>query len=99
VPQEDRARVLAALECVDEVVVFDEDTPMEAIRRVRPDVWAKGGDYAGADVPEAAVLAEWGGQVVALPYLEGRSTTKLVQTAAARAARARQTDDQKESIR
>jgi rfaE bifunctional protein nucleotidyltransferase chain/domain len=84
VPQEDRARVLAALECVDEVVVFDEDTPAEAIRRVRPDVWAKGGDYAGADLPEAALLREWGGQAVVLPYLTGRSTTSLVETARSR---------------
>lgn len=85
VPATDRARVLEALEFVDAVVVFDEDTPVEAIRRVRPHVWAKGGDYAGTDVPEAAVLADWGGQAVVLPYLEGRSTTRLVQTAAERA--------------
>jgi bifunctional ADP-heptose synthase (sugar kinase/adenylyltransferase) len=44
-------------------------------------VWAKGGDYAGADVPEAEVLQEWGGQAVVLPYLKGRSTTGLVETA------------------
>ncbi len=77
----DRARVLEALECVDAVVEFGEDTPVEALRRLRPDVWAKGGDYAGADVPETAVLAEWGGVAVVLPYLEGRSTTGLVHTA------------------
>jgi D-beta-D-heptose 7-phosphate kinase/D-beta-D-heptose 1-phosphate adenosyltransferase len=82
VPATDRARVLEALECVDAVVEFDEDTPVEAIRRIRPQVWAKGGDYAGTDLPEAAVLAEWGGQTVALPYLEDRSTTRLVETAA-----------------
>jgi D-beta-D-heptose 7-phosphate kinase/D-beta-D-heptose 1-phosphate adenosyltransferase len=83
VPAADRARVLEALEFVDAVLVFDEDTPVEAIRRIRPHVWAKGGDYAGTDVPEAAVLEEWGGQAVVLPYLQGRSTTRLVQTAAA----------------
>jgi len=81
VPQQDRARVLRALECVDEVVVFDEDTPVEVLRRVRPAIWAKGGDYAGSEVPEAAALEEWGGQAVALPYLEGRSTTALVASA------------------
>ncbi|UDY24977.1 D-glycero-beta-D-manno-heptose 1-phosphate adenylyltransferase [Nocardioides sp. Kera G14] len=81
VTQDDRARVLAALECVDEVVVFDEDTPVEAIRELRPDVWAKGGDYAGAELPEAALLREWGGQAVVLPYLSGRSTTRLVESA------------------
>jgi rfaE bifunctional protein nucleotidyltransferase chain/domain len=84
VPATDRARVLEALECVDAVVEFDEDTPVEALRRLRPHVWAKGGDYAGTDVPEAAVLREWGGQAVVLPYLAGRSTTGLVRTAAAR---------------
>jgi D-beta-D-heptose 7-phosphate kinase / D-beta-D-heptose 1-phosphate adenosyltransferase len=83
VPAADRAKVLEALECVDAVVVFEEDTPVEAIRRLRPDVWAKGGDYAGADVPEAAVLREWGGQAVVLPYLEGRSTSAIVATASA----------------
>jgi len=82
VPAEDRARVLEALEYVDEVVLFEEDTPVEVLRRIRPDVWAKGGDYAGADVPEAAVLREWGGQAVVLPYLQGRSTSRLVATAA-----------------
>ena len=84
VPAVDRARVLAALEPVDAVVVFDEDTPTEAIRRLRPDVWAKGGDYAGAELPEAALLREWGGQSVVLPYLNGRSTTRIVETVRAR---------------
>ena len=89
VPQADRARVLLALEPVDAVVVFDEDTPTEVLRTVRPDVWAKGGDYAGVDLPEAALLREWGGQSVVLPYLQGRSTTGLVTTAAERVGSAR----------
>jgi rfaE bifunctional protein nucleotidyltransferase chain/domain/rfaE bifunctional protein kinase chain/domain len=75
----DRARVLEALEFVDAVEVFDEDTPAEVLDRLRPDVWAKGGDYAGADLPEAAVLRTWGGQAVVLPYLDGHSTSALVQ--------------------
>ena len=75
----DRARVLEALEFVDAVVVFDEDTPARVLDRLRPDVWAKGGDYAGADLPEAAVLQRWGGQAVVLPYLDGHSTTALVE--------------------
>jgi rfaE bifunctional protein nucleotidyltransferase chain/domain len=85
VPAADRVRVLEALECVDAVVVFDEDTPAEVLTRIRPDIWAKGGDYAGADVPEAAVLETWGGQAVVLPYLQGRSTTRLVHDAAQQA--------------
>lgn len=82
VPVSDRTRVLEALACVDTVVVFDEDTPEEALRRIRPDVWVKGGDYAGARLPEQVVLAEWGGQAVALPYLDGRSSTRLARAAA-----------------
>jgi rfaE bifunctional protein nucleotidyltransferase chain/domain/rfaE bifunctional protein kinase chain/domain len=79
VPEADRAAVLEALGCVDAVVCFDEPTPEAVLRRLRPDVFAKGGDYAGRDLPERAVLAEWGGEVVALPYLDGRSTTRLVE--------------------
>ena len=82
-PAADRGRVLSALRCVDAVVVFDEDTPIDVLRRLRPDVWVKGGDYAGAALPEAAVLDEWNGEVVTLPYLGGRSTTELVGLAQA----------------
>jgi rfaE bifunctional protein nucleotidyltransferase chain/domain len=81
IPAVDRCRVLAALEDVDAVVVFDEDTPDAVLRRLRPDIWAKGGDYAGSELPEAAVLEEWDGQAVVLPYLPGRSTSALVQAA------------------
>ncbi|MEN3358032.1 MAG: D-beta-D-heptose 7-phosphate kinase / D-beta-D-heptose 1-phosphate adenosyltransferase [Mycobacteriales bacterium] len=78
VPQADRARLLEALEPVDATVIFDEDTPAAALATVRPDIWAKGGDYAGMPLPEAATLAGWGGQVVLLPYHEGRSSTALI---------------------
>ena len=84
VPVEDRARVLDALDCVDAVVVFDEDTPERALEQVRPDVWAKGGDYAVEDLPERRVLEQWSGQAVLLPYVAGRSTTQMLQTAADR---------------
>jgi rfaE bifunctional protein kinase chain/domain/rfaE bifunctional protein nucleotidyltransferase chain/domain len=79
VEEADRAAVIAALECVDAVAIFEEATPEAALRRLRPDVFAKGGDYAGAQLPEAAVLAEWGAEVVVLPYLKGRSTSRLVK--------------------
>ncbi|PVG82428.1 D-glycero-beta-D-manno-heptose 1-phosphate adenylyltransferase [Nocardioides gansuensis] len=79
VPQEDRARVLTALDCVDAVVVFEEDTPNEVLRTLRPHVWCKGGDYSDAALPEEQVLLEWGGQAVTLPYLAGRSTTRLAR--------------------
>ncbi|WP_448316285.1 D-glycero-beta-D-manno-heptose 1-phosphate adenylyltransferase [Streptomyces sp. CO7] len=88
-PLADRVRVLKALACVDAVAVFDEDTPEQLLARLRPDVWVKGGDYAGADLPEAALLEEWGGQAVLLPYLDGRSSTRLAARAAAAVAAAR----------
>jgi D-beta-D-heptose 7-phosphate kinase/D-beta-D-heptose 1-phosphate adenosyltransferase len=80
-PVADRVRVLSALECVDAVVVFEEDTPARVLRRIRPDIWAKGGDYSGVPLPESEVLAEWGGQAVTVPYLAGRSTSALVESA------------------
>jgi rfaE bifunctional protein nucleotidyltransferase chain/domain len=85
VGEEDRAAVLAALGCVDAVVVFDEDTPQAILERLKPDVFAKGGDYAVADLPEQRTLERWGGQVVLLPYLKGRSTSSLMQAMADRA--------------
>ncbi|MDN0200639.1 D-glycero-beta-D-manno-heptose 1-phosphate adenylyltransferase [Streptomyces sp. S.PNR 29] len=81
-PLADRVRVLRALACVDAVAVFDEDTPERLLADLRPDVWVKGGDYAGADLPEAELLQEWGGQAVLLPYLDGRSSTALMARAA-----------------
>jgi rfaE bifunctional protein nucleotidyltransferase chain/domain/rfaE bifunctional protein kinase chain/domain len=81
--QDDRVELLLALDCVDAVVVFDETTPDEALRRFRPDVWAKGGDYTAAELPESRTLAEWGGRVVTVPFHPGRSTTRLASALAA----------------
>jgi rfaE bifunctional protein nucleotidyltransferase chain/domain/rfaE bifunctional protein kinase chain/domain len=75
----DRAVLLAALDCVDAVEVFDEPTPMALLERLRPDVFVKGGDYAAVELPEAATLARWGGQVVVVPYLAGRSSSRLIE--------------------
>ncbi|MFG1887845.1 PfkB family carbohydrate kinase [Micromonospora sp. NPDC049051] len=84
-PQGDRARLLAALGCVDAVMIFDESTPHAALSWLRPDVWVKGGDYAGDGgepaLPEAEVLRRWGGNAVVVPYLDGRSTTGLIAAA------------------
>ncbi|MFI7601640.1 PfkB family carbohydrate kinase [Actinoplanes sp. NPDC049681] len=87
--QADRARLLAALDCVDAVVVFDEPTPEAVLTWLRPDVWVKGGDYAdgGPDLPEAELVHRWGGQTVIVPYLDGRSTTKTIAAAQAAASR------------
>jgi rfaE bifunctional protein nucleotidyltransferase chain/domain/rfaE bifunctional protein kinase chain/domain len=81
VGEQDRAEVLRSLRCVDAVMTFDEDTPEALLNRLQPDIFAKGGDYAVADLPEARLLRAWGGQAVILPYLEGRSSTRLVEEA------------------
>jgi rfaE bifunctional protein nucleotidyltransferase chain/domain len=78
---EDRAAVLSALGCVDEVLVFDEDTPVRLLEELRPHVFVKGGDYDPSQLPEAAALARWGGQAVAVPYRRGCSTTRLIEEA------------------
>jgi rfaE bifunctional protein nucleotidyltransferase chain/domain/rfaE bifunctional protein kinase chain/domain len=86
VPAVDRAAVLLALEHVDAVVVFDESTPEAILDRLRPDIWAKGADYAAGSLPEAPLVESWGGQAVVLPYLAGRSTTSLIQSFSAQEA-------------
>jgi rfaE bifunctional protein nucleotidyltransferase chain/domain len=80
---EDRMAVLSALASVDAVVVFEEDTPAEVLRRIRPHLWVKGGDYAVAGMPERAVVEDGGGEVVLVPYVDGRSSTELIERAAA----------------
>jgi D-beta-D-heptose 7-phosphate kinase/D-beta-D-heptose 1-phosphate adenosyltransferase len=76
--QSDRVEVLRALACVDEVVVFGEDTPERVLRELRPDVWVKGGDYTAELLPETAVVRSWGGRTVVVPYHRGRSTTEIL---------------------
>ncbi|MFI8567034.1 PfkB family carbohydrate kinase [Rhodococcus sp. NPDC078407] len=80
VSQADRARVLCELGSVDAVLVFDEDTPEEALAFLRPDVWVKGGDYAPEDLPEAKVVAHFGGDTVIVPTVQGYSTSSIVNS-------------------
>lgn len=84
--EHDRAAVLAALEPVDAVVLFSDRTPVPLLRRMRPDLFVKGGDYQLADLPEAQSSHEWGGHVVLVPQVMGRSTTRLVEEAVLRAS-------------
>lgn len=73
-----RSRMLAALRCVDAVALFDEDTPLELIRLIQPDVLVKGEDYAGKEVVGREVVEARGGRVVLVPFLQGFSTTSLL---------------------
>ena len=79
VPEEERAELLAALRCVDYVTLFDEETPVEAIRALKPDVHVKGGDYRVEDLPETAAVREGGGEVRIMGLVPGRSTTDIVR--------------------
>jgi D-beta-D-heptose 7-phosphate kinase/D-beta-D-heptose 1-phosphate adenosyltransferase len=74
-----RAEVLAALEAVDLVVIFDEDTPLELIRRMRPKVLAKGGDYQREGVVGHELVEADGGEVILIDLVPGVSTTKIVR--------------------
>ncbi len=83
-PEAARAELLAALECVDIVTVFDDDTPLALIEAIRPDVLVKGGDYRPEDVVGREVVEANGGRLVLVPLAEGHSTTNLVRRAAER---------------
>jgi len=82
IAEADRVDLLLALECVDAVLVFEENSPEEALRRLRPDVWVKGGDYAVDDLPEAELVSSWGGCTVTVPYHPARSTSLLASALA-----------------
>ncbi|MFF1385085.1 PfkB family carbohydrate kinase [Arthrobacter sp. NPDC058288] len=75
--QEDRAELLLALEFVDAVMVFDEDTPEACLAALQPDLWVKGGDYDVTQLPETALVESWGGRCTTVPYHPSRSTTDL----------------------
>ncbi len=75
----DRACVLGALEAVSAVLLFDEPTPLDLLAACRPDVYVKGGDYDVEQLPETPLVRSWGGRALALPFVEGYSTTALVQ--------------------
>ncbi len=82
VPQAERAELLAALACVDAVIIFDALTAESLVAALRPDVYVKGGDWGepgGRRPPEAGVAERYGGRVVYLPYVPARSTTRIIE--------------------
>lgn len=80
VSQEERAQLLAALQCVDYVIIFEEKTAEKLLAALRPEVYVKGGDWAIEDLPEAKAIAECGIRVEILPQMPGRSTTDIIET-------------------
>lgn len=79
--QNDRAEIMAALACVDFVVIFDEETPEKLIHEVRPHILVKGGDWKVENIVGASFVQSYGGQVMNLQFVNGKSTTKLIEKA------------------
>jgi rfaE bifunctional protein nucleotidyltransferase chain/domain len=77
--QSERSEMLASLECVDMVVIFDEDNPMEVIRYLMPDILIKGGDWKEEDIIGADVVRAAGGQIRSIPYINGYSTSGIIK--------------------
>lgn len=75
----DRAVVMASQQSVSLVTWFDEDTPVQLISEIRPDILVKGGDYDMDKLPETALVQSWGGHALALPFVQGYSTTRLLE--------------------
>jgi D-beta-D-heptose 7-phosphate kinase / D-beta-D-heptose 1-phosphate adenosyltransferase len=79
-PLEERMELLSGLECVDYVVSFDEPTPLELITVLKPHILVKGGDWSKETIVGKEVVESLGGEVVALPFIEGNSTSQLIET-------------------
>nr|WP_307905450.1 D-glycero-beta-D-manno-heptose 1-phosphate adenylyltransferase [Haliovirga abyssi] len=79
VPENERMEMLAGLESVDYVVKFEEDTPIEILKQIKPDIHIKGGDYKEEDLPEAKVVKENGGIVKIVSLIQGKSTTNIIK--------------------
>lgn len=77
--QDDRAEVLAALRAVDYVVIFHEKTAETIVNEVKPDIYAKGGDYCVQDLPESKIVEAYGGRIVLIPEVEGRSSSNIIR--------------------
>lgn len=77
--QSERSEMLASLECVDMVVIFDEDNPIEVIRYLMPDILIKGGDWKEEDIIGADVVRAAGGQIRSIPYINGYSTSGIIK--------------------
>jgi D-beta-D-heptose 7-phosphate kinase/D-beta-D-heptose 1-phosphate adenosyltransferase len=86
VPQEERAEIIAALECVDFVTIFDQDDPLEIIAAVKPDILVKGGDWTINTIVGRDMVESYGGQVIALPLVPEVSTTRIIETIASHLA-------------
>ncbi len=83
VPEDERAELLAALNCVDYVTLFDDLTPVRLLEKIRPDLHVKGGDYQIDLMPETAVVRQYGGDVITVDFVPERSSTGIIERIAA----------------
>ncbi|MEM7828584.1 MAG: D-glycero-beta-D-manno-heptose 1-phosphate adenylyltransferase [Candidatus Aenigmatarchaeota archaeon] len=79
IPQDERAEIIASLEFVDFVTVFDEPDPYNLIKELRPDFLIKGGDWKPEEIVGSDIVKAYGGSVISLPYLEGHSTSQIIE--------------------
>lgn len=79
VPEQERAEIMAALECIDFVTIFSELTPLELIKFLQPDVLIKGGDWPEEKIVGRDEVKKWGGRVAIIPEIQGKSTTNIVE--------------------
>lgn len=84
IPEAERAEILAALECVDFVTIFDEDTPGKLILLIKPDWVVKGGDYKPGELPEAKLVEQFGGKIKTLSFVPNHSTSNLIDALSSR---------------
>ncbi|GMT41892.1 MAG: bifunctional protein HldE [bacterium] len=77
--EHDRSNILAALDCVDSVIIFGEKTPLKLIRAIKPDILVKGGDYEIDQIVGHGEVVQWGGRTATIPYIKGNSTTGIIQ--------------------
>lgn len=78
-PQDDRAEVLAALTAVDYVVIFEETTAENLVSEIQPNIYAKGGDYTIESLPESRIVTAYGGRIVLVPEVPGRSSSNIIK--------------------
>jgi D-beta-D-heptose 7-phosphate kinase/D-beta-D-heptose 1-phosphate adenosyltransferase len=78
---DDRVEVLSALAFIDYIIIFDEDTPYKLIEKIKPDILVKGGDYKPENIVGADIVKQYNGEVIALPFLKGKSSTKIIEKA------------------
>ena len=80
VGEQHRGEIVGALRCVDAITIFEQDTPLDLIRLIRPDVYVKGGDYTKETLPEYPVVTQYGGEVLILDFVQGCSTSQIIAT-------------------